>query len=57
MQMLTIPIKSFWVICQNDEDVNEEFGASQFDDAKNYLINLRNERPELTFEMIADIDA
>lgn len=57
MQILTVPIKSFWVICQNDEDLNEEFSADQFEDADNYLQSMREEWPDKTIEMIAEIAA
>lgn len=57
MQMLTLPIKCFWVSCREDEDSSQEFGATQFDEAENYLINLRNELPSFTIELIAEIDA
>jgi len=31
MKMLTIPVKGFWVLCNADSDLNEEFGAADGD--------------------------
>ncbi|MDY7039061.1 MAG: hypothetical protein SV375_23275 [Thermodesulfobacteriota bacterium] len=57
MEMLTVPIKVFWVTCREDDDLDEEFGASQFDAAGNYLNEQRRLWPKKTIEMIAEIDA
>jgi len=57
MQMLTLPIKCFWVTCREDEDLNEEFGAAQFDEADDYLNQQRKLWPGKQIEIIAEIDA
>lgn len=57
MQMRTIPVRCFWVICHEDDDLNEEFGCGQFKEADNYLNKMRGNWTNKTFEMIAEIDA
>lgn len=57
MQMMTIPIKCFWVTCREDDDLNQEFGATQFDLADDYLAQQRKLWPNKEIEMIAEIDA
>jgi len=52
-----MPIKGFWVLCQEDDDLNEEFGSSQFEEADTYLNEQRKLWPGKTIELIADIDA
>ena len=55
--MVTVLIKGYWIICPEDEDLNEEFGAGQFDDAYTYLNEQRKVWPDKKIEMIAEIDA
>ena len=57
MQMITLPIKCFLVICRENEDLNEEFGSMQFDDADYYLNQQRKLYPEKQIKMIAEVDA
>lgn len=55
--MRTIPVRCFWVICHEDDDLNEEFGCGQFKEADNYLNKMQGNWTNKTFEMIAEIDA
>jgi len=55
--MQTLLVSGFWVRCKEDDDFNHEFGKNQFEEADNYLNASRREKPEYTFEMIAEIDA
>jgi len=55
MQMI-LPIKCFWVTCREDEDLNEEFGVTQFDEADDYLNQQRELWPGKQIEMIAEIE-
>lgn len=57
MKMLTIPVKGFWVLCNADSDLNEEFGAAQFAMADNYLNEQRELWPQKEINLIAEIDA
>lgn len=54
---LTLPVKGFWVLCRADSDFDTEFGHRQFDEADEYLNEMRIQNPELEFELIAEIDA
>ena len=56
MQMITLPVKGFWVICR-DKDIEELYDANDFDEADNRLNQLRKEFPDYEAEMTADIDA
>jgi len=57
MKIVTIPVKGFWVVCREDSDIEEEFGASQFNEADDYLNEQRKLWPKKAIDMIADIDA
>ena len=57
MKMLTLPISGFWVVCGEDTDLNEEFGAGQFSAADEYLNKSRKEHPDMAFELIANLSA
>lgn len=57
MQMLTVPIKCFWVVCKDDNDLDQEFNASQFDEADLYLYQQREFWPNKDIQLIAEIDA
>lgn len=57
MEMLTLPISGFWVVCGEDTDLNEEFDSGQFEDADAYLNKKREDHPDMEFELIANISA
>lgn len=57
MQMITLPVKGYWVICREDEYFNEEFGAGQFEEAISYMNEQRRTCLDKKLEIIAEIDA
>lgn len=57
MGLHTLPILGYWVLCRDDEDLNEEFGENQFQEADEYLNSNRKEHPNFEFEMLATVDA
>ena len=57
MNVVTLPVTGYWVICDEDNDYNKKFGSSdsQFYRAAAYMKEKRKERPDLTFKMLANI--
>ena len=55
MEVVTLAVSGYWVVCRDDDDCNEEFGPGQFDEAQKYLRWLRMERPWFNIELIATI--
>ena len=56
VKRIELPVIDFWVVCRDDEDYNEEFGPNGYDAALEYLHEKLTERPDLKFELIAEID-
>ena len=55
-QIISINLKALWVVCDDDEDINQEFGSSQFDLAKDYLNEMRGKYPQYNMRLIGEID-
>jgi len=57
MKMLTLPVTTFYVTCREDDDLEEEFGAGQFEAAEQYLEECRKNHPNKVLELVAVVDA
>jgi hypothetical protein len=57
MKMLTLPVTTMYVTCCEDDDLEEEFGAGQFEAAEQYLEECRKNNPNKVIELVAVVDA
>jgi hypothetical protein len=51
-----LSVTRFWVICREDEDLNEEFGKTQLREAKSYLKKLQTDYSDKHIEIVAELD-
>ena len=55
MKQHTLPIEAFYVLCDEDDDLTEEFGSSQYKEALDYLIQQRRLWPNKYIRIVANI--